>query len=76
MQRRKCSRRSQMKLFWLLAFSRKVLTATRLAVMENWHLMNRKRGLFWMEPVVALLLQRVKFQLVPQVACTFFVRLV
>ena len=65
-----------MKLFWLLAFSRKVLTATLLAVMENWHLMNRKRGLFWMEPVVALLLQRVKFQLVPQVACMFFVHLV
>ena len=67
MKRRWCSSNPRMNVFQYLQLSRKVLPATSLTVMENLHLMKRMWHLPWMEPVAALTLKRMKFQLVSQV---------
>ena len=54
-------------MFQYLQLSRKILPATSLTVMEILHLMKRMWHLPWMEPVAALTLKRMKFQLVSQV---------
>ena len=67
MKRRWSSSNPRKNVFQYLQLSRKVLPATSLTVMENLHLMKRMWHLPWMEPVAALTLKRMKFQLVSQV---------
>ena len=67
MKRRWCSSNPRMSVFQYLQLCGKVLPATSLPVMGNLHLMKRMWRLPWMEPVAALKLKRMKFQLVSQV---------
>ena len=67
MKSRWCSSNPRMSVFQYLQLCGKVLPATSLPVMGNLHLMKRMWHLLWMEPVAALTLKRMKFQLVSQV---------